>query len=259
MIVFSKIRTPRLQVELYELRASDAIYLCQIPEDRTELGIQEFLLRCVTPCDSPRRGQVVDPRLWTVQERAFVVAHYMAHVLEEGGDFQIGEAGRLSDYLHDLTAPPDRHHVASISGRRYDAIPLLGFHAEAIERLVIAEELKADRSGWIVGAMGATLIEQDQAPLSPEDIDSRIDQVLGERCTALLELPESEFIELAFAWLEAVSGPMTHIFEIGFSDSGIVFMPKKEVPDLPPARFPVSDTIREATRNIFGCPQLADS
>lgn len=259
MIVFSQLRTPRLQVDLRELRATDSIYLCQIPDDRGELGTQEFLKFTVQLCEKPRKGQVVDTRMWTVQERAFVVAHYLAHVLGEGGDFQIGENGRLSNYLRDISAPPEREHVADVGGRRYDAVPLLGFHAEAIERLVVAGELNADRSGWIVGSMGAMLLVDDQAPLDPNEMDVRIDEGLAERCTNLLALPESEFVYLIERWLDVLTGPMTHIFEIGFADSGIVFTPSKEVPALLPARFPVSDALRETTRHIFGSPEQPDT
>lgn len=253
MITFSPLRTPRLQIEMRELCARDAILLCQLPPDQNELGTTELIGRIVKSPESPRRGQVTDQRLWSVQERAFVVAHYMAHLI--GGDFRIGDEGKYSDYLlsSGIGDPPPAIYVGDVNGEKWFLQPLLGWHAESIERLVVADELPAKRLGWLTGAMAAQLYTESGGALSVHDeTDTVIDQAITDRADVLMGLAESDFMALVHIYYERI-GDLDHTFKLSISDDGFAFAPAVEVPaGLPPARFHFSNAIREDTSAIFG-------
>lgn len=257
MIAITPVRTPRLNVELTELTAGDVIYLCSLPDNQHEYGASELLRRIVVETDKPRVGQVTDPRLWTVQERAFVIAHYIAHVTEGPADFGIGENGaKFSDYLVDGSDhAPEKINVGEIAEDYWYMQPLLGAHAESIERLIVSERLPAARHGWWVGAMAAQMFRDVEKDGSPFDVVDGMDAVLDEhialRAEILLSLPESEFMDLLQGFLVS-TGELEHIFKMEFIDSGLVWMPAKEVPDITPARFPVSLAISERAALAFG-------
>lgn len=253
MIVFSPLRTRRLTVQLEELTIGQAIALCKIPPSHHEAGIAALLAAVARPGDKLLPGEVTDPRLWTVQERAFVVAHYRAHLGDEGPDFRIGETGKLSDYLQpEVDAPPERASLGNIAGDHWHLHPLLGAHAEAIERLVLTERLPAARHGWWVGAMAAQLVSASAEPL---DVDScspaQLDEQIRQRAEIFLAFPESDFMDLLLAFLGG-QDELAHLFRLEFDDDGLVFMPKAEVPGLPPARFPFADAIGARAWAVFG-------
>lgn len=253
MITFSPISTARLQVQLRELSAANAISLCQRPAVECERGAGALLGCIVEAVDQPRRGQVTDVRLWSVQERALVIAHYLAHVL--AGDFQIGDNAKYSDYLlaDGIGPPPPAASLGEIDGRRWTMQPLLGWHSEAIERLVAAEELDSNRNGWIIGAMAVQLYADDEGPLDVHDhTDAQIDAAVAARVTALLVGAESSFMQL-FRLFTTRMSEMDHIFRLSIGDDGFAWLPRdEEVPGKPPARFPFSMAVREDTAQIFG-------
>lgn len=251
MLTFSPLRTARLQVELRELPARDAIALCQMPPNLTERGTTELLRRIVIEPETTRRGQETDHRLWSVQERAMVVSHYLAHMLE--GDFAIGNVARYSDYLLDsLGAPPGPVSLGEVGGQQWSMQPLLGWHAESIERLIQSEELEANYTGWLVGAMAAQVYTAEQGPLDCfASTDVLIDQALTERAQALTALPESVFMALVRSFNEALPR-LDHCFSLTIGDDGIAFQPVKEVPGNVPARFLFSSAVREDTAAVFG-------
>lgn len=255
MIVFQTLRTARIQLEMRELIARDAIYLCQLPPEQNERGTTELIRRIVEPAAELRSGQVADPRLWSVQERAFVVAHYLAHIA--GGDFPIGESAKYSNYVGEIAPPPAPVSLGHVGGRDWMLQPLLGWHAEAIERLVVAEELSADLGGWMVGAMAAQVFDASEGPLAGvENTDVVIDAQIAERATALTGLPESEFAELVSLY-RMRQGEVDHVFRLAFTDDGIAFLPEKEVPGVPPARFQFPAAVREDTKDLFGTSSRA--
>lgn len=266
MIVIAPLRTPRLQVEMRELSARDAIALCQLPVDSHEHGITRLLQAVVVPTDNPREGQVTDPRLWSVQERGLAVAHYLNHVI--GEDFAIGDGGAVfSDYLlpEGIGAPPAPEPLGEIAGKEWFIQPLLGWHAEAIERLVEAGELKLNEQedgnlgGWLLGAMGAQIYSADQEPLDLANaLDSAIDSAIDERADALLNLGQTDFMQLVQAYYLA-EPLMAHIFYMTVGVDGFVFMPSREVPVQTPARFHFSAALQEDALQIFGAINRADT
>ena len=258
MLTISPLRTPRIQVEMHELSARDAIALCQMPAGQCEYGATELLKRILDEPKDVRKGQVTDCRLWSVQERAFVIAHYLAHVI--GGDFQIGEAGRYSDYIMEsgISAPPPAVSIGNINGAEWYLQPMLGWHAEAIERLMQADELPADRCGWLTGALAVQVYRFDEGCLDCADhTDAVIDGAVHERATSLMALPESDFMALVAAYFR-LSPQIDHIFHMTICEDGIGFLPVKEVPGNPPARFHFPMAIREDTTAVFG-PAAGDA
>ena len=254
MINFSPLRTARLQVTLRELSGRDAIALCQMPVESAEQGITELLKRIVvTPSrEDLRKGQVTDQRQWSVQERGLVAAHYMAHVI--GGDFQVGDNGRYSDYLMEsgLGPPPEAVEISSVAGKTWFMQPLLGWHAEAIERLIFADELQNDRNGWLIGAMAAQIYSADIGPMAGHDeTDAMIDKALAERANALVDLSESDLMALTMDYFDRLAD-IDHIFHLHIGMDGFCFLPaKKEAPGLSPARFPFSMALRQDTVEVF--------
>lgn len=252
MTMFSPLRTARLQVEMRELTAAEAILLCQLPASECESGAGQLLNRIVVPVSEQRRGQVTDVRLWSVQERALAIAHYLGHML--AGDFQIGETARYSDYLlaEGIGGPPAPVHLGEVDGRRWMLQPMLGWHSESVERLVVSEDLDANRNGWMIGAMAVQLYAEDDGALDAHDLtDAQIDAAVGARVTAMMHMPESKFMEL-FRLFGARMNEMDHVFRMSIGDDGIAWLPTSEVPGKPPARFPFSMAIREDTAEVFG-------
>lgn len=256
MIAISPVRTRRLNVELSELSAGDVIYLCSLPDKQHEYGASELLRRIVKPCDKPRVGQVTDTRLWSVQERSFVIAHYTAHITDGEPDFRIGDQGaKFSDYLIDgADAPPDEIKLGVIAEDEWLMRPLLGAHAESIERLVMSERLPAARHGWWVGAMAVQLHRSNEKPFDVTNcMDAQLDDFIAERAEILLTFPESDFMDLLQAFLSGTD-KMQHLFKLEFIDSGVVWSPVKEVPGSTLARFPVSSAVSERSTQAFGRP-----
>lgn len=253
MIAFAPVRTSRIHAELRELSIGDVIALCALPESQHEYGASELLRRIVEPAEKPRVGQVTDPRLWTVQERAFVIAHYIAHVTEGERDFPIGNKGaKFSDYLVEgADVAPEVTDIGIVGGDVWKMQPLLGANSEAIERLIVSGRLPEARHGWWVGAMAVQMFRANEKPFDVVNaMDAKLDEFIADRAEILLAFPESDFMDLLEAFLIG-HRKLEHIFRIEFIDSGAVWIPAKEVPGMIPARFPVSSAISERATLAF--------
>lgn len=252
MIAFAPLRTPRLQVDMRELRGSEAIALCHLPADMPEAGTTALLNCIAPPPEKLRDGQVADARQWTVQERALAVAHYLSHIL--GSDFEIGEGARYSDFLLPETSwsVPAPIEVCELDGEVWSLQPLLGWHAESIERLVYAGELEVSKNGWLTGAVAAMAYRASDGPLAVSDAtDAEIDKALLSRAGELVGMPEHQMM-LLIANVLARLGDLDHIFKLHFLPDGPTFLSTKEVPAMQSARFPFSMAIREETQDLFG-------
>lgn len=251
MIIFTPLRTKRLTVNLEELTIESVIYLLKMPAELNEAGISAMLSYCVKPEDKPRVGQITDPRLWTVQERSMVMAHYIAHANENDPDFQIGE-GRFSDYLIPVDSPKESVIVGRVEDDEWMIRPLLGAHSESIERLVTGGELSNDRAGWWFGAMAAQLYRQgDEAFNVEEGSDDDLDRWILDRVSIFKNFPQSSFLQLLTMFIDA-NMKMDHLLRMTFTDEGLAFSPAEGRPELPPARFPFSDAISELAKTAFG-------
>lgn len=249
MLLFQPIKTRRMSVRLKELTIGQAIALCKLPAERHELMTTEFLRQAAADAQAPGAAYVADPRLWSVQERARLVCHYLAQVADDGPDFEVGD-GRLTDYLDFTTdlATTERVRHPNLPGWSFGL--LLGGHAELLERSC------ETRGDWLLGAMACQSVrdgdELSDDLLTLNDIDQLTE--LNRRTEAIKALPESEFELLLSAFDGACTGELYHFLSIGFDDAGVVFEARGEA-GLAPARFLADSCIGVAARSIFGKPR----
>jgi hypothetical protein len=259
MLAITPLRTRRLSVQLQELSIGDIIFLCELRPDMYEAGTTALLQRVVGDDPKPRSGQVTDPRLWTVQERALAVAHYIAHTQESDPDFPVGE-GRYSDYLVEgVDFAPDRIELGEVGGDEWSMVPLLGVHADTIERLVLDGRLKQARHGWWLGAMAAQLVRKGESlPDAATISEAELEEIIAGRAEVFRAFPESDFMRLLMLFIDG-NERLTHIFRLDFTDDGIAFAPvKAKEAGLPPARFPFDSAISDAAKAVFGKPERAN-
>ena len=260
MIIFGTFRSQRLTVDLRELSIGDAMELCARPPHLHESAISSFLQKVVVKPDRVGQGQVTDTRLWTVQERGAVAAHYLGHISNDS-NFKIGESAHYIDYLMADKMAVSVIDMGEIAEDSWFLHPLLGYQAESIERLIDMERIAKGRNGWILGAMAFQLqrseeIERQFAAdsklpeLALHDLnDYELDEWLFKRVSVLKGLPESVFADMLAAYLHA-SKQAEHLLRVAFADDGIVYV--AEVPGLPSARFPVPDLLSEGTARFLG-------
>lgn len=251
-------RTVRIGVTLREMTLGDGIDLCA-RSDITHEANQGRALEAMIEGHEGRLGQVSDVRLWTVHERKAVIAHYMAGTFQ-AGDFPVGETGRYSHYLYDKQNTAEAIELGVIDEEAWTLVPLLGFHAEAIERLIVAKRLPVGRLGWILGAMAFQLRRSDelerefhasiQMPFVPlhELPDAVLDEWLIHRVTVLRSLPDSVVAQLSDSYLIGFEAQQ-HLLQLAIHPEGLVLL--SEVPGSPPARFPVPQLFSLSTQRIF--------
>lgn len=248
MILFPALRTKRVSVTLRELTMNESIAICRLPADRHEATTTEFLRRVADGAQAPSRGYLTDPRLWTVEERARLVCHYLSQVSGSGADFPVGTDGKLSDYLRfDADLDSAQVDLGDVGGKKLVLRPLLGAHMEVLERL------HSNRGDWLHAVIACQVHEADK----PEpDYGQLTDVQLIEWCTGQLEalrkLPESEFEEVYAAWARG-RRDIEHFFVTDVDEEGIVFWPQemKEVGPQVPARFHAISCISKGTRDLF--------
>lgn len=228
---FPILRTQRLTVQLQELTIGQSIALANMPEHLREAECTTFLNHAVKSSEG-----IENPLDWTVQERTLVVAHYLASVLEDGPDFQVGE-GRYSDYFNGASdSRVETIDLCEQGGERWRLQPLTGRMAEAVERLQGEIEGLPARMHWLLGCMAAQLLRDG------ESIDNLteggFDEWLLNRMRVFQAYPESDFEELLTAyWLGMDT--LKHLFAVTIGD-GLLILPRQETDGaLPPARFPV--------------------
>jgi hypothetical protein len=250
MIIFSNIRTKRLAVKLREISLEEAVAVCRLPADRHEATATEFL-RCVArDAETPTPRYIKDPRLMTVEERTLLVCHYLAQVSSDGADFKVGGTGKLTDYVQfadDLLS--ESVDMGEVAGTRRTLYPLLGIHAELLERLCTSQ------GDWLIGML-ACQVHAHGAPVP--DYLAMTDVAMLEWCSAGMKairaMPESEVEEL-YVKFDAAKAELRHFFITGADDDGILFWPHpaaEEAGQKNPARFRALPCISGFTRRIFG-------
>jgi len=247
MIIFTPFRTPRMTVQLMELTIGASIELCARSASRHEANTTALLSHIVSAPERTIHGQVHDPRLWTVEERGALVAHYLAHTI--GPEFSIGDKATFPDYLFHDQKTVAEIPIGPVGDDEWHVSPLLGYQAEAIERLILSGRAGVTgRMGWIMGAMACQMRRTPEPQL--EDVaDADFDDWLERRLAIFKGYPESTFALLLDAFLVARYS-QRHLLHAQFNDEGVVFV--SEVPGLPSARFPVSDVFSERTARFLG-------
>ncbi len=251
MIYFDQLRTRRLSVDLQELSIDDAEMLCMMPEHLEQASITALLQRAVKPTDREMPGQVSDPRMWTVQERMMVIAHYMAHTTEDGErDFALGEEGHLSDYLLGGTDYVESVSLGVLDGDEILMRPLLGFQVEAIERLVLGGRFRANRLSWWACAMACQMTKAGEEPKAYVGDADYLEWIFA-RASSIRQLPESDFLQLLYAFLDGTK-QLDHFFKLKYTDLIIAAQATKEDSSLPSARFPLHAAISPGTLQVLG-------
>ncbi|MBL8473801.1 MAG: hypothetical protein JNM98_18570 [Rhodocyclaceae bacterium] len=203
---------------------------------------------------------IEDPAAWTVQERMLAVCHYLAATAENGPDFEVGAAGRYSDYLdgaNDILA--DQYEVGAAGGDDWNIRHLTGYMAESIERMSGEVQDAHGRSitgrlHWMLGAMSLQMLRAGESVPDENAPAGAFDEFLVERMRVISAFPESEFaalIGLFFSGREKLH----HLFRIELSAEGVVAMPKGgAAANLPPARFPVRTCLTALALELGGKP-----
>lgn len=254
MKYISPVNTARISVEMSEMLIEDVEKLCEIPAVFEQRTVSELLRRVCTPIDRP--GAVTDPRFWSVNERIFVVATYMAATRDDGPDFPVGNdknGGHFSDYLLS-----DTDYVGDIpftsGGRDMLFTPLLGYQAEIIEALIAGGTYKATDFSWWCAAMAACVRGADEEPVPYTD-DASYEAALVSRITPIRKLKDRQFVGLFHDFLE-VQQRGAHLVHAITSSFGVVAAPVSEraegEPELAPACFPAHTCISVGARAVMG-------
>jgi hypothetical protein len=242
---FPVLLTNRLTVQLRELSIGQSVNLAGIPDHALEASCTAFLRAAVESAKG-----VYDPLHWTVQERCFVVAHYLACVADDGPDFSLGFS-KFTDYLEaEADHYVDQVEIGEIAGDQWRIRQLTGAMAESIERLVGEIDVPG-RLHWLLGAMAAQLVRKNE-DIPELQRESVYDQWLLDRMRIFGAFPDSDFKPLIGAYLVGLDS-LHHLFSINFDDRGIVALPRKGADgSLPPARFPVLSCLSTTARALAG-------
>ena len=254
MKYISPINTRRISVEMSEMLIEDVEKLCEIPAVFEQRTVSELLRRVCKSIDRP--NVVADPRLWSVNERIFVVASYMAATRDDGPDFPVGAVetgGHFSDYL--LAGTDYTGDIPfTACGRDMLYAPLLGYQAEIIEALIAGGTYKATDFSWWCGAIAACVRGADDEPVPYTD-DAAYEAELVTRITAIRKLADTEFVELFHAFME-VQQRGAYLVHAVTSSYGVVAAPVSEraegAPELAPACFPPHTCISLGARSAMG-------
>lgn len=250
MITFAPLRTRRLDVLLQELSIGDEIALCHLPELAHEKSLTAFLERAVEVARAPTERHVASPRAWSVGERLLALAHYCTHTREDGPDYAVTDASRLSDYLDaaaDVAAAP----VAfSVLGDNWVLRPLIGAAVEVLEGLQGQMELRG-REFWIVGSMAAQLLREGEVTPDPVAEFAEYGEWLERRIVTMGAMPSSGF-DLLFAHYAEAMQSGGQFFKIWFDEQGVIVLPKEAGAVVPPARFLVHSCIGTVALSLTG-------
>lgn len=250
MKYLNPINTRRVSVEMSEMTIEDVEKLCEIPAIFEQRTLSELLRRVCKPID--RAGAIADPRFWSVNERIFVVANYMASTRDDGPDFPVGE-GHFSNYLLS-----DSDYVGDIpfsfDGNEGVYTPLLGYQAEIIEALIAGGTYKSTDFSWWCADMAATMRGANEQP-EPYVDDAQYESWLVKRIASLRKLEANEFVRMFQAFVK-VRDSGAHLVHAVTNSYGVVAAPvserKEGAPELAPACFPARSCISSGASSLMG-------
>jgi len=263
LIHFPLLRTRRLTVQLRELTIGESIAIAAMPPHLPEAECTAFLRAAVQSAQG-----IEDPADWTVQERMLAVCHYLAATAEDGPDFSLGE-GHYSDYLDgaaDIQTQIPQVEVGELGGDVWHMRHLTGRMAESIERMAgevqdAAGNPLAGRLHWLLGGMAAQMVRTSETVPDDAVADGAFDEWLVARMRVFSSFPETDFAALMNLYYVG-RAKLHHLFRIGFTQDGIVAMPKEqpqaqgepEAHTLSPARFPVRAALSRLALELVGKP-----
>jgi len=239
MTYFPELRTSRRTIQLKELTIGGAIKLARSPANLQEKNVTEFINQVVEMTDNA----IVNSEAWTVQERTLAVAHYLASVLDDAPDFELGD-GHYSDFFDgSMDETKEEVELGEFSGDKWKMRHLRGYMSESIERINGEVDGVDGRYHWILGALATQLFKDDDMEIPDYQDKDAYDKWLIVRMTIFNSYPESDFEKIVLAFYDKKE-ELNHFFKIDFDETGIVNLPIKEVDSkLLPARFPVNSCL----------------
>lgn len=250
MIVFSPLRTRRLDVQMRELSIGDEIALCHLPESAHEKALTEFLSRVVESASAPSPRHLSDPRAWSVSERLLALAHYCIHTRDDRPDYAVTEVSKVSDYLDMQRDIPSAPATFSALGDSWTLAPLSGAAAEVLEALQLETDLNG-RAHWLIGGMAAQLLRVGEQHPDPVADTTDYTAWLAKRIGVLRAFPSSSF-DVLFAQYRAAVEREGQFFSLWFDDQGVVVLPKEAGAATPPARFLVLACVGAVALSVTG-------
>lgn len=229
MIHFPPLRTRRLDVQLRELTLRESIELAAVPPHLHERATTA-LIACTVKTTGSGTPSIEE---WTVQERAMVVAHYLASVTDGEANFAVGE-GRFLDYLDaERDAAPDECEVGQACGDDWIMTQLTGRQAECMEAFC------RSRVDWLLADMAARLrVAGKESPPPVASGMGAYQEWLQARAETIRDFPESDFEELYAAYVRGLA-QLHHLFALDFDDEGHIVLPSQKEGGavMAPARF----------------------
>jgi hypothetical protein len=258
MIVFEPILRGRLNLRLKEISIGDAANLLSKKDRNAEQDTTDFL--CAVVDSQNMADDLKDPKQWTVHERAFVLTSYLSQVSLRK-NFEVGENGKLSDYLSFERMSPEKlpQVLGVLEGDKWAIVPMTGAMAESIEKIA-KNTVGGGRAGYIMAAMAAQLriflpVENEfEVVPCPAQEPVLFGEFLVVRASLLSSFPETAFMALFMMFIDGLDN-LNHFFKIDFSDDGLVFLPqgteREDGIQLPPTRFCMDDCLSQPTRYFF--------
>lgn len=251
MIQIPDVKTARFSATMSELSILNSIKLASIPDALMEASHAHLIGAAI------QKIKGVDINDLTVQERIFLVSHYIA-AMQDNPDFEIGD-GKYTDYLYfDRQYSKDIVEVGALEGDDWSVGHLYAVAADAIERLQGEIDGLEGVAHWQVGRMAAQLIANGDAL---DHANPNYEKELLERMKIFANFPESAFVGCQVL-LQIGCDQLSHLVEIAVDNSGIVVMPRVDLEqgergakELPYARFPAIASITELAQRLCGKPK----
>lgn len=249
---FPILRTRRLSVELQELTIAQSLELAAMPPHLYEAGLNTFLNYAVKTVKAVDGVKSVSD--WTVQERYFVMSHYLASTQDTDPNFAIGNAGHYLDYIDAGNDIPDESvaESAEVGGDIWHIRHLLGGMAMSIERLQGEINGISGRAHWLLGCMASQLVRAGETVPDVSASEGAFDEWLVERMRIFSAWPESDFIQMLNVYLDW-RGKLSHLFNIECFDDGLIVSPKGGAASgLPPTRFSFRACLSDIAQALVG-------
>lgn len=250
MIVFSPLRTRRLDVRLRELAIGDEIALCHLPENAHEKALTEFLERAIDIADTPSDRHVGNPRAWSIGERLLALSHYCVHTRDDRPDYAVTDVSKLSDYLDISKDFPLQHATFDALSDKWVLRPLTGAAVEVLEAIQAESSLRG-REHWLLGAMSAQLLREGESSPDPITEFTAYVEWLKARITVMRAIPSSSF-DVLYKNFRTAMLKDTQFFKIWFDDQGVIVLPREAGAVTPPARFLVLSCVGSIALSITG-------
>lgn len=241
-----------------ELTSGQAIKIAKYGDNRNEDAIGALITSAFKRTDS----NPIDTLKMTAAQRYFFVAAYL---MQDGlgGEFaphlyNVGN-GVLLDYIQDYKDGDFenmRSETFELHGQEFYFYPLLGWHADIVERTV--RRIKSDESDLAYGIESDILYElacisvqmfvegEANIPIN-HDKTQEACQVVHHRVHAMLAHKESDFSTMLSMYY---GSNFDDIFKFGFCDDGICILPREQGAGFNPVMFRAVSCLTEISARM---------